>query len=47
MAIILNEGRVEESITWVSEGGEEGEEQKDTNLHSGSNLTIDITEELA
>ncbi|XXG88692.1 hypothetical protein AAC387_Pa12g0875 [Persea americana] len=38
MALILNEGWVEESVTWVSKEGEEGEEQKDTNLHIGGNL---------
>ena len=47
MALLLNEGWVEESVTWVSKGGEEGEEQKDTNLHIGGNLKIDITKELA
>lgn len=47
MALIHSEGRVEESVTWVSEGSEEGEEQKDTNLHSDGNLKIDSTEELA
>eukprot|EP00268_Persea_americana_P011326 TRINITY_DN147_c0_g1_i1.p1 TRINITY_DN147_c0_g1~~TRINITY_DN147_c0_g1_i1.p1 ORF type:complete len:626 (-),score=147.66 TRINITY_DN147_c0_g1_i1:643-2520(-) len=47
MALILNEGRVEESVAWLFEGGEEGAEQKDTNLHTGGNLKIDITEELA
>ncbi|KAL5994697.1 hypothetical protein ACLOJK_024750 [Asimina triloba] len=46
MALILNDGRVEDSITWLLEGGEESE-QPDPSLHSGGNLKIDITEELA
>ncbi|KAJ8627448.1 hypothetical protein MRB53_020755 [Persea americana] len=47
MALILNDGHVEESVTWVSKGHEEGEEQKDTNLHNTGNLKIDSTEECA
>lgn len=47
MALILNEGRVEESVAWLFEGVEEGVEQKDTNFHTRDNLKIDITEELA
>ncbi|XP_058107328.1 uncharacterized protein LOC131250939 [Magnolia sinica] len=48
MALILNEGRVEESIAWLLEVGEEANHQKDTsNLASGRNLKIDITEEFA
>ncbi|KAK9122609.1 hypothetical protein Sjap_012211 [Stephania japonica] len=47
VALILNEGRIEESVAWLLEGGEEGSEPKDTNVDSNSNLKIDITEELA
>ncbi|XLS64004.1 hypothetical protein HN51_023978, partial [Arachis hypogaea] len=32
MALILNEGRVEESVAWLFEGGEETESQKDKNV---------------
>ncbi|KAL2557296.1 Ubiquitin-associated/translation elongation factor EF1B protein [Forsythia ovata] len=46
MALILNEGRVEESVAWLFEGGEE-DKQKENNLDSGGNLKIDISEELA
>ncbi|KAG9454795.1 hypothetical protein H6P81_007699 [Aristolochia fimbriata] len=49
MALILNEGRVEESVAWLFEGGEEvaAAQQKGSTLDSGGNLKIDITEELA
>ncbi|XP_068662465.1 uncharacterized protein [Aristolochia californica] len=49
MALILNEGRVEESVAWLFEGGEEvaAEQQNGSCLDSGGNLKIDITEELA
>ncbi|KAK9170557.1 hypothetical protein Syun_002697 [Stephania yunnanensis] len=47
VALILNEGRIEESVAWLFEGGEEGSQPKDTNVDSNSNLKIDITEELA
>ncbi|CAI9774527.1 unnamed protein product [Fraxinus pennsylvanica] len=46
MALILNEGRVEESVAWLFEGGEE-DKQREQNLDSGGNLKIDISEELA
>ncbi|XP_020206152.1 uncharacterized protein LOC109791288 [Cajanus cajan] len=46
MALILNEGRVEESVAWLFEGGEEADGHKDTNLGRG-NLKIDISDELA
>ncbi|XP_068660707.1 uncharacterized protein [Aristolochia californica] len=48
MALILNEGRVEESVAWLFEGGEEvaAAEQRGSYLDSGGNLKIDITEEL-
>ncbi|KAJ9699048.1 hypothetical protein PVL29_007900 [Vitis rotundifolia] len=47
MALILNEGRVEESVSWLFEGGEEGDKHKSENLDGGNNLKIDIAEELA
>ncbi|XP_068485197.1 uncharacterized protein [Phaseolus vulgaris] len=45
MALILNEGRVEESVAWLFEGGEEADGNKDTNIYR-SNLKIDISDEL-
>ncbi|KAL2322306.1 hypothetical protein Fmac_026685 [Flemingia macrophylla] len=46
VALILNEGRVEESVAWLFDGGEEADNHKDTNI-GGGNLKIDISEELA
>ncbi|KAJ1394295.1 Ubiquitin-associated domain, partial [Sesbania bispinosa] len=46
VALILNEGRVEESVAWLFEGGEEADNHKDKNI-GGGNLKIDISEELA
>ncbi|KAK3205369.1 hypothetical protein Dsin_019415 [Dipteronia sinensis] len=46
MALILNEGKVEESVAWLFEGGEEADKHKDSNI-GGGNLKIDISEELA
>ncbi|KAH6765976.1 hypothetical protein C2S52_016959 [Perilla frutescens var. hirtella] len=46
MALILNEGRVEESVAWLFEGGEE-DKRMEHNLDGGGNLKIDISEELA
>ncbi|KAL4282600.1 hypothetical protein GQ457_16G007120 [Hibiscus cannabinus] len=46
MALILNEGKVEESVAWLFEGGEEAVKQKESTIGSG-NLKIDISEELA
>eukprot|EP01018_Ginkgo_biloba_P014571 Gb_29907 [translate_table: standard] len=42
MALILNEGRVEQSVAWLLEGGQVKED-----LSTGGNLKIDISEELA
>ena len=47
MALILNEGRVEESVSWLFEGGEEADKHRSEKLNGGSNLKIDITEEIA
>ncbi|KAG6411369.1 hypothetical protein SASPL_129450 [Salvia splendens] len=46
MALILNEGKVEESVAWLFEGGEE-DKPMEHNLDSGGNLKIDLSEELA
>ncbi|CAN1145420.1 hypothetical protein LINPERHAP2_LOCUS14670 [Linum perenne] len=46
MALILNEGKVEESVTWLLEGGEDADKHRDINLGGGS-LKIDIADELA
>ncbi|OMO62020.1 hypothetical protein COLO4_33266 [Corchorus olitorius] len=46
MALILNEGKVEESVAWLFEGGEEAVKHKDSTI-GGGNLKIDISEELA
>ncbi|KAF9599358.1 hypothetical protein IFM89_036815 [Coptis chinensis] len=47
MSLILNEGRIEESVAWLLEGSEDTAQHKDSNLDCGSNLKIDITEELS
>ncbi|XP_051120354.1 uncharacterized protein LOC127244081 [Andrographis paniculata] len=46
MALILNEGRVEESVAWLFEVSEE-DKQAEQNIDSSGNLKIDISEELA
>ncbi|XP_030522541.1 uncharacterized protein LOC115735443 [Rhodamnia argentea] len=46
MALIMNEGRVEESVAWLFEGSEEADTKKDKKF-GGTNLKIDITEELS
>ncbi|KAJ0020268.1 hypothetical protein Pint_31577 [Pistacia integerrima] len=46
MALIMNEGKVEQSVAWLFEGGEEADKNKDPNP-GGGNLKIDISEELA
>ncbi|XP_022729326.1 uncharacterized protein LOC111284719 [Durio zibethinus] len=46
MALILNEGKVEESVAWLFEASEEAVKHKESNIGSG-NLKIDISEELA
>ncbi|XP_071686030.1 uncharacterized protein [Rutidosis leptorrhynchoides] len=48
MALILNEGRVEQSVNWLFEGGEDADNQRAQNLDGGGgNLKIDISEERA
>ncbi|KAA0034123.1 putative ubiquitin-associated/TS-N domain protein [Cucumis melo var. makuwa] len=48
MALILNEGKLEESVAWLFEVNTEEPRNKDTaNVTSGSNLKIDISSELA
>lgn len=46
MALILNEGRVEESVSWLFESSEE-DNKREHNVDGGGNLKIDISEELA
>lgn len=46
MALVLNEGRVEESVAWLFESGDEADGQNDKTTGKGS-LKIDISEELA
>ncbi|XWS73673.1 hypothetical protein CRYUN_Cryun02cG0148700 [Craigia yunnanensis] len=46
MALILNEGKVEDSVAWLFEGGEEVVKHKESTI-GGGNLKIDISEELA
>ncbi|KAL1543996.1 hypothetical protein AAHA92_20905 [Salvia divinorum] len=45
MALIMNEGRLEDSVSWLFEGGEE--KKLENNRDGGGNLKIDISEELA
>lgn len=48
MALILNEGKLEESVAWLFEVNEEEPRNKDaTNITSGGSLKIDISSELA
>ncbi|KAL8196075.1 hypothetical protein R6Q57_025075 [Mikania cordata] len=48
MALILNEGRVEQSVAWLFEGGDDSNNHQDSNnIYGGGNLKIDISEELA
>ncbi|XP_031497901.1 uncharacterized protein LOC116262562 [Nymphaea colorata] len=46
MALIMNEGRAEESVAWLFEAGEEVQ-AAEAKVGAGGNLKIDITEELA
>lgn len=48
LALMLNEGKVEESVSWLFDASEEEAHQNNTtNFGSGANLKIDICEELA
>lgn len=47
VALINNEGKLEEAVAWLLEGGEESDDHKGQNLDTGDNLKIDISEELA
>lgn len=47
LALMLNEGRVEESVNWLFEVSEEEARNTDPKLESSGNLKIDISEELA
>ncbi|XP_004144084.1 uncharacterized protein LOC101220689 isoform X2 [Cucumis sativus] len=46
VALMLNEGKIEDSVSWLFEGGEETNDSADQNL-GGQNLKLDISEELA
>ncbi|KAF7120951.1 hypothetical protein RHSIM_Rhsim13G0202400 [Rhododendron simsii] len=46
-ALILNEGKIEESVTWLFEEGEAAANYKEHNNLDGGNLKLDISEELA
>ncbi|KAM0954050.1 putative UBA-like superfamily, Ubiquitin-associated domain-containing protein [Dioscorea sansibarensis] len=47
MALMLNEGRLEQSVAWLFEGCEEDKQQVTANLDSNVNLKLDIADELA
>ncbi|KAF2323710.1 hypothetical protein GH714_036669 [Hevea brasiliensis] len=47
LALVLNEGKVEESVNWLFEASEDEAHSKDIKLGSACNLKIDIREELA
>ncbi|KAJ0434763.1 putative UBA-like superfamily, Ubiquitin-associated domain-containing protein [Helianthus annuus] len=48
MALILNEGRLEESVAWLFDVGEDSVNQKEPKSdHGGGNLKVDISQELA
>ncbi|MBA0690682.1 hypothetical protein Goari_008344 [Gossypium aridum] len=47
MALIFNEGKVEESVAWLFEGSEEEAVKHKESTIGGGNLKIDISEELA
>lgn len=49
LALMLNDGKLEESVSWLFEGSQEESHTKDTttNVVSEGNLKIDISEELS
>lgn len=47
MALILNEGRVEQSVAWLFDGGEDSDHRAAASGGGGGHLKIDISEELA
>lgn len=48
MALMLNDGKLEQSVSWLFEGSEEQSQTKNTNsLVSEGNLKIDISDELS
>ncbi|XP_072983646.1 uncharacterized protein [Typha latifolia] len=47
MALIQNEGRLEEAVAWLFESGEDNKQQVVQNVPSGVNLKIDIADEIA
>lgn len=47
VALMLNEGKIEESVAWLLEGGEEAANDSANQDFGGQNLKIDISDELA
>ncbi|KAI3518326.1 hypothetical protein L1887_06930 [Cichorium endivia] len=47
MALIMNEGRVEESVAWLFESGEDSGDHREHHLDTSGNLKVDISQELA
>ncbi|KAK2431385.1 Ubiquitin-associated/translation elongation factor EF1B protein [Trifolium repens] len=47
MALVMNEGRMEESVAWLFESSEGADGRNDKTMGRGGNLKIDISEELA
>ncbi|KAK3422794.1 hypothetical protein EUGRSUZ_G03195 [Eucalyptus grandis] len=47
LALMMNEGRLEDSITWLFDGNEEEARDKGNDSGSRGNLRIDISEEIA
>ncbi|KAL9266191.1 hypothetical protein AKJ16_DCAP20541, partial [Drosera capensis] len=47
MALLQNEGKVENAVVWLLERGEEADKRTDPSLDSGGNVKIDISQELA
>ncbi|XP_057539899.1 uncharacterized protein LOC130817936 [Amaranthus tricolor] len=47
MALMLNEGRVDAAVNWLVDEEKGGNKYKDQNFDTGSNINIDISEELS
>ncbi|XP_050233617.1 uncharacterized protein LOC126682100 [Mercurialis annua] len=47
LALVMNEGKLEQSVNWLFEGNEEEARNKDTKPGSSNNLKIDISDELS
>lgn len=46
LALILNEGRVEDSVSWLFEGSEQEAQSKECDLSNRGNVKLNISEEL-